>query len=209
MKPVSGSSSAAESSPNLQGNQKTEGQQPSHRNRETERNPEYRNGDPGQRMQQNSVLEEKKKAVPPTDSSSGKKSGLRRFIAAAAAIVLVIAAIFGQGTLFNDDSKDVASVQPSAFNDDSEGELTFRTEILLESHYEKHGIDMGFESAEAYQDAAAAVVSNPNALHKQEQEDQDDVYYLESSNEFVIVSTDGYLRTYFCPDDGIDYYNKQ
>ena len=52
-------------------------------------------------------------------------------------------------------------------------------------------------------------MNNPNALHKNEKEDNDDVYYLEETNEFVIVSTDGYIRTYFYPDSGIDYYNKQ
>ena len=28
-------------------------------------------------------------------------------------------------------------------------------------------------------------------------------------DEFVIVSTDGYIRTYFKPEDGIAYYNRQ
>lgn len=68
---------------------------------------------------------------------------------------------------------------------------------------------MGFDSAEEYERAAAAVVANPEALHKTEAEDGDDVYYIESTNEFVIVSTDGYLRTYFNPDKGIDYFNRQ
>ena len=42
-----------------------------------------------------------------------------------------------------------------------------------------------------------------------EKEDGDDVYYIQDTNEFVVVSTDGYIRTYFNPDDGIDYYNRQ
>lgn len=88
-------------------------------------------------------------------------------------------------------------------------DLRFRNDNLLNSHYKKHGIDMGFTSAEEYQQAAAQVVSNPSALHKTEKEDGDDVYYVESTNEFVIVSQDGYIRTYFNPDRGIDYYNSQ
>lgn len=88
-------------------------------------------------------------------------------------------------------------------------EYKFRNERLLEQHYEKHGKDMGFASAEEYEKAAAAVPNNPAVLHKTEKEDGDDVYYIESTNEFVIVSTDGYIRTYFNPDRGIDYYNKQ
>ena len=87
--------------------------------------------------------------------------------------------------------------------------LTFRNADLLNQHYTKHGMDMGFPSAEEYQAAAAAVVTNPSALHKTEAEDGDDVYYIESTNEFVVVSTDGYIRTYFYPDAGIDYYNRQ
>ena len=68
---------------------------------------------------------------------------------------------------------------------------------------------MGFASAEEYEKAAAAVPNHPDVLHKTEKEDGDDVYYIEATNEFVVVSTDGYIRTYFNPDRGIDYYNKQ
>ena len=46
-------------------------------------------------------------------------------------------------------------------------------------------------------------------LHKTEKEDGDDVYYIEDTNEFVIVSKDGYLRTYFKPDKGKAYYDRQ
>ena len=48
-------------------------------------------------------------------------------------------------------------------------------------------------------------VKNSAALHKTEAEDGDGVYYLESTNELVIVSTDGYIK----PNDGIAYYNRQ
>lgn len=86
---------------------------------------------------------------------------------------------------------------------------TFRSEALLEEHYRKHGVEMGFATKEDYVAAANAVISSPAALHKLEMEDGDDVYYLEATNEFVIVSTDGYIRTYFCPNDGRDYFDRQ
>jgi len=86
---------------------------------------------------------------------------------------------------------------------------TFRNDKLLSSHYEKHGIDMGFSSAKEYEKAASDVINNPSALHKTEAEDGDYVYYVEATNEFVVLSTDGYIRTYFNPDAGIKYYNKQ
>lgn len=85
----------------------------------------------------------------------------------------------------------------------------FRNESLLHSHYLKHGKEMGFSSEEEYEKAASDVINNPKSLHKKEKEDNDDVYYLEKSNEFVIVSTDGYIRTYFNPDAGKSYYDRQ
>lgn len=85
--------------------------------------------------------------------------------------------------------------------------LTFRNDGLLDSHYEKHGIEMGFDSAEEYLAAANAVIQNEDTLHKIEEEDGDDVYFLEETNEFVVVSVDGYIRTYYYAD--LDYFNRQ
>lgn len=88
-------------------------------------------------------------------------------------------------------------------------EYHFRNEKLLIQHFNKHGIEMGFESKEAYEKAASDIANNKDALHKKEKEDNDDVYYLEKTNDFVVVSYDGFIRTYFKPDSGIKYYNKQ
>ena len=112
-----------------------------------------------------------------------------------------------------DDEDVVQNNAPSHDSDSNEPskkeEYSFRNNKRLEEHYEKHGKEMGFKDAESYEEAASAVVNNPNSLHKTEKEDGDDVYYLESTNEFVVVSTDGYIRTYFNPNRGIDYYNSQ
>ena len=52
------------------------------------------------------------------------------------------------------------------------------------------------------------VISNPAALHKLEAEDNDHVYYIESTDEIVFLSQDGYIRTYFkC--GGRDYFDRQ
>ncbi|MCR5726718.1 MAG: hypothetical protein K6G24_04545 [Lachnospiraceae bacterium] len=85
----------------------------------------------------------------------------------------------------------------------------FRNERLLTEHYEKHGIEMGFPNAAAYEAAASAVITNPNSLFKIEAEDGDGVYYLEATNEFVVLSTDGYIRTYFLPSSGKAYFDRQ
>lgn len=68
---------------------------------------------------------------------------------------------------------------------------------------------MGFATKEDYVAAANVVIFSPETLHKLEAEDGDDVYYLEATNELVIVSTDGYIRTYFCPNDGKDYFDRR
>ena len=91
----------------------------------------------------------------------------------------------------------------------SESIYYFRNEKLLNEHYEKHGKEMGFDSAKSYEAAANEVINHPDALHRIEEEDGDDVYYLEENNGFVIVSIDGYIRTFFYPDDGLDYFNRQ
>ena len=85
----------------------------------------------------------------------------------------------------------------------------FRNDKLLDQHYEKHGIEMGFGSAEEYESAASDVLNNPDVIHKPESEDDDEVYYLEVTNEFVVLSDDGYIRTYFNPSSGKSYYDRQ
>ena len=85
----------------------------------------------------------------------------------------------------------------------------FRSKKLLDQHYEKHGIDMGFPDTASYVAAANEIINDPASLHKTEKEDGDDVYYRESDNGFVVVSRDGYIRTFFYPDSGKKYYDKQ
>jgi pyocin large subunit-like protein len=67
---------------------------------------------------------------------------------------------------------------------------------------------MGFKSASAYQKAAGKVIANKKAIHKKTS-DKDILYFLESTDEFVVVSKWGFIRTYFIPDAGRYYYDKQ
>jgi len=92
-------------------------------------------------------------------------------------------------------------------------EYHFRSKKLLNEHFEKHGgefnNDFGYKTAAEYEKGASDVVNNKEALHKTESEDGDGVYYIEDTNEFVVLSKDGYIRTYFRPDSGKKYYDKQ
>ena len=87
-------------------------------------------------------------------------------------------------------------------------EYHFRNEKLLNQHFEIYD-DFGYQNAQEYEKGASDVINNPEALFKYEAEDGDGVYYIEQTNEFVILSTDGYIRTYFRPSGKIDYFNRQ
>ncbi len=102
--------------------------------------------------------------------------------------------------------EDNSSVNNS---DDKTVTYSFRNQDYLDQHFEKHGKEMGFATPEEYEAAASAVINNPDALYKTEAEDGDGVYYIESTNEFVVLSTDGYIRTYFNPSDGKAYFERQ
>lgn len=140
------------------------------------------------------------------------------YVGIALALVCIVAVIFIVAWMFFDEEPEIVDknvVEVTADESvEEQAEISaeayyFRNAKLKNQHYQKHGIEMGFESADDYEAAASAVVNNPDALHKIEAEDGDDVYYLESSNEFVIVSTDGYLRTYFLPNGGKKYFDRQ
>lgn len=88
-------------------------------------------------------------------------------------------------------------------------QYTFRSQSQLDSHFEKHGHEMGASSAEEYLAMANRVIQSEDALHKLEAEDNDHIYYLVETNEFVVLSQDGYIRTYFLPSAGLDYYERQ
>ena len=151
-----------------------------------------------------------------------KNSNNKKIVSLVISVLIIIAvALFGgkdalYSLLMDNQSKvetqaDKKQDKETQDADENKEEVSykFRNANLLQEHFEKHGKEMGFSSAKDYEKAASKVVTDKKALHKLEAEDGDDVYYLESTNEFVIVSKDGYLRTYFNPNDGIRYYNRQ
>lgn len=103
--------------------------------------------------------------------------------------------------------------ETSASTDNKYTEYHFRSKSQLNQHFDKHGgefkKDFGYKTAAEYEKGASDVINNPKALCKTEKEDGDYVYYIEETNEFVVLSTDGYIRTYFRPSAGIDYFNRQ
>ncbi|MCI5946417.1 MAG: hypothetical protein MRZ39_05930 [Oscillospiraceae bacterium] len=106
---------------------------------------------------------------------------------------------------------------PEASEDDlSETEKAFqkyyfRSEKLFDSHYEKHGAEFGDITQDEYLDLANELINaeGENILHKTEKEDGDFLYYDTETNEFLVLSTDGYIRTFFKPSAGLDYWERQ
>ena len=115
-------------------------------------------------------------------------------------------ATYGRKSVYSDTSDSVDNQERMCRE---YADLKFRDQAKKDQHYKKHGKEMGFADADAYEAAAAAVAADPSSLHKLEKEDGDDVYYRERDNAFVVVSTDGYIRTFFYPNGGKSYYDRQ
>ena len=110
------------------------------------------------------------------------------------------------GCSFVSDEAQSASSHDTAAAETA-SHLTFRTDEKLQRHFEKHGWETGCATAEEYLAAANSVIANPDSLRKLQAEDGDDLYFLESTGEFVVVSPAGYIRTYYLTDR--DYFDRQ
>lgn len=108
-----------------------------------------------------------------------------------------------------ESKKTDSNSQDKKADDEVEIIYKFRNKGLWEEHFEKHGSEFSYKTKEDYLKGANIMLQNPDCLHKKEKEDNDDVYFLEATGEFAIVSTDGYLRTYFKPSAGKKYFDKQ
>ncbi len=107
------------------------------------------------------------------------------------------------------DNSHTQESSEAGFHDVPPSNYEFRNQKLEDNHYKKHGIEMGFDTVDDYIAAANKVIDNPDALYKLEAEDDDHIYFIEETNEFVVLSQDGYIRTYYIADGGIDYFNRQ
>lgn len=114
---------------------------------------------------------------------SGGGSQKQRVIQAVTTVALIAAAILCSVLGLDDIASDLFALQGGAsyglVASDQVGNLTFRDAERLESHFQKHGAEMGYGSASDYLAGANAVISNPRALHKTQSEDGDDAYFLD------------------------------
>ncbi len=93
---------------------------------------------------------------------------------------------------------------------DFEGSISFRNQDLLDSHYNKHANEFGDISKEEYLKRAGNLInSTSDDILTKIRTNGDIIFYNPNTNEFAVKSADGYIRTYFKPSDGIDYFNRQ
>lgn len=163
------------------------------------------------RIRKNEKMEKRYYGLVSANRRNGKKGPLAMVFRGKYMLFAVVALFIfslATGNRIMKNNQNSANVTTGAVENAGET-LIFRNFELLTEHYEKHGKEMGYTSAEDYLAGANEVIYNPESLHKKEAEDGDDVYFLQETSDLVIVSTDGYIRTYFRPEDGIAYYNRQ
>lgn len=150
-----------------------------------------------------------------TVSGNKKDSKVKKIVAA----VAVVAALATGGEMLNNQNTNntntpAVTMESTETNTQQEvsvekKDYVFKNERLLRQHFEKHGEDFDYATMEEYEKHASDVINSDKALTKTEKEDGDYVFYIEETNEFVILSTDGYIRTYFKPSGGLSYFNRQ
>ena len=87
---------------------------------------------------------------------------------------------------------------------------TFRSEKLFNDHFEKHGAEFGKITKDEYLELANRLIasSSDRVLHKTEA-DGDKLFFDQDTGYFLVLSEDGYIRTFFIPSAGINYWNRQ
>lgn len=135
--------------------------------------------------------------------NKGKKKTFKNIIVAGLILVVLLL-----GKLFNIDI-NWQEIRTNFGTEENNISLEFRNETLWQDHFDKHGSEFGYKTKEEYLKGANEVINSSTSKHKIEVEDGDEIYYNEEKNEIVFVSKDGYIRTYFKPNDGINYYNRQ
>ncbi len=131
------------------------------------------------------------------------KKGNRQFYLLVSLLVVII---LGGVVLFSSGDSS-GNHNTGSVNNYQQSSYSFSSEEALNSHFQKHGYEFGYTSAEQYLQGAISVIENPSSLKKTE-DDGDYVYYLQSTNEIVFVSPSGVIRSYFKPSDGIAYFNR-
>jgi hypothetical protein len=80
-------------------------------------------------------------------------------------------------------------------------------EKLLE-HFNKHGSEFGYKTANEYLRGAQRLIDSKQVLTFT-RANGDKLFYNPNKNEFAVLSGEGIIRTYFKPRNGYRYWQKQ
>lgn len=87
-------------------------------------------------------------------------------------------------------------------------EAEFETPESMQKHYAKHGEEYGDISIESYVSLANELVNAPASddVEKIVRSDGSTAIYRFSTNDFLVVTKDGSIRTFFKPESGKEYW---
>ena len=131
----------------------------------------------------------------------------KRFAAVVLVLLIVLVALVGVGGCVQSPDRGASSTPIAA----DEQDYQFASQEKFDQHYQKHGREFGGISQNEYlQKANDLIVSAAATVKtKEEKTDGDTCYYDTATNEFLVLTKKGVIRTFFHPDDGIDYFNRQ
>ncbi len=108
-----------------------------------------------------------------------------------------------------DISEDTTS-EPDTADEEEAVWYTFRNKTRYDEHYEKHGAEFGNITKKEYLQKANDLINSKSdrVLHKYS-DDGDYMYFDQDTGYFLVLSADGYIRTFFIPTAGIKYWERQ
>jgi hypothetical protein len=137
------------------------------------------------------------------------RSSINTLAAVLVAITLLV--------LFSAGSKEFSAPQHNTGEQTTRSENTitaqtsvfyrFRTAKHLADHFAKHGNEFNYADENEYLYHANLVISNTSDM-KSKQPDGDTQYLNSKTCEYVALSYDNYIRTYFRPRNCVRYFNR-
>ena len=125
------------------------------------------------------------------------------------AVVCVLLALVCAGCSLLPDGEPPHGIAEQTTGAEQTKPYAFRSEEKLEAHYQKHGGEFGSITQQEYLEMANDLIRRGNEVETKTDEDGDTLFYDIEKNQFLVLAKDGYIRTFFRPDDGIGYWNRQ
>lgn len=82
----------------------------------------------------------------------------------------------------------------------------FRSSKLLNEHFNKHAAEFGYKTIDEYVAGARSLINSSDGVLTFTRKNGDQLFYNPGTNEFAVLASDGAIRTYFKPKDGMKYW---